>query len=54
MTTNQISEGQMIRLPDGPYGEVVKVEEGTEYGAPVLYVTVENRLGQLVTRWIAK
>ncbi len=41
----------MMRLPDGPYGKVVKVEPGVEYGAPVLYVTVKNSLGEQ-TRWV--
>jgi hypothetical protein len=52
--SNRLAEfaiGSKVRLPDGPYGVVTKVEDGDEYGDPVLYVTVNGTLGE-ATRWV--
>lgn len=43
---------QKVSLPDGPYGPIVKIEAGVEYGDPVVYLTVRNSLGADVTRWV--
>jgi len=44
--------GQNVQLPDGPSGSITKISEGKEHGEPVWYLTVRNRLGQDVTRWV--
>jgi len=55
MTTNQtIRIGSKVKLPDGPTVTVTAINEGIEYGDPVLYVTGINSLGQTVTRWIRR
>jgi hypothetical protein len=44
--------GNKVSLPDGGYGPIVRIEDGVEYGAPVLYVTIINGLGNEETRWV--
>lgn len=39
--------GDKVRLPDGPYGAIEKIEPGREFGEDVLYVTVGG-----TTRWV--
>lgn len=50
--TTTLRLGQKVQLPDGPYGPILRIEDGVEYGQPALYVTVRNGLGNEVTRWI--
>lgn len=55
MTKNELRIGQTIHtLPDCGSGRIIKIEEGTEHGDPVVYVTIVNTLGQEITRWIEK
>jgi uncharacterized protein YacL len=49
-TTYQI--GQTVTLPDGPTGKLIRIEDGTEYGDKVKYLTVISSLGNEVTRWV--
>lgn len=51
-TTHNYRIGQSVRLPDGPYGPIVKIEGGFEYGTEVVYLTVRNSRGDDVTRWV--
>lgn len=51
-TTRRYQIGSKVSLPDGGYGPVVRVEDGEEYGDPVLYVTIITGLGNEQTRWV--